>query len=324
VRSLRLAPSVGASHTPRSDAKVANRNVGDFGWGIAHAGVSRRLPNPLDTTVARSEGYTYAAQVRDLSIVQGPFSVALCQTLGLRFATFSSLYTTPAAPSDEVACVSIATPVADRSRRDRRPSLRALYGERRYRRPSVVPFTVRAQCREVGATAVHGEPPNATTAPSGAQFRSVLCVLHTLGETPQAPEARGAPDVAAASNESIRPAWNAPRLSDLASAGASPRNFSPMPLHIFLSVGSASNRCSDRAFHASAANPRMATIASPVRSLGQLTRRESGGQGFAVSSAGDRAVATPQAARGWTDPACRHSISNPCCCLGSAFEVANP
>ena len=50
--------------------------------------VSRRPPSFLDTTVARNEGYTYAAKVWDLSIVQGPFSVAPCQTLIVRFATF--------------------------------------------------------------------------------------------------------------------------------------------------------------------------------------------------------------------------------------------
>jgi hypothetical protein len=37
-----------------------------------------------------TEGYTYAAKVWDLSIVQGPFAVAPCQTATLRFATFSS------------------------------------------------------------------------------------------------------------------------------------------------------------------------------------------------------------------------------------------
>jgi hypothetical protein len=36
--------------------------------------------------------YTHASKVWDLSIVQGPFSVAPCQTLLVRFATFSSLY----------------------------------------------------------------------------------------------------------------------------------------------------------------------------------------------------------------------------------------
>jgi hypothetical protein len=41
--------------------------------------------------VARTKGYTYGASGWDLSIVQGPFSVAPCQTLTLRFATFASL-----------------------------------------------------------------------------------------------------------------------------------------------------------------------------------------------------------------------------------------
>ena len=38
----------------------------------------------------RTEGYAYAAKVWELSIVQGPLSVAPCQTLALRFATVSS------------------------------------------------------------------------------------------------------------------------------------------------------------------------------------------------------------------------------------------
>jgi hypothetical protein len=39
---------------------------------------TRRPPIPLDTMVARTHIYTYAAKVWDLSIVQGPFSVAPC------------------------------------------------------------------------------------------------------------------------------------------------------------------------------------------------------------------------------------------------------
>jgi hypothetical protein len=74
-----------------SDEKVANRDVRDFGWAIAHAAVSPRPPNPSYTIVTRTEGYTCDAKVWDLSIVQGPFSVAPCQTVALRFATFSSL-----------------------------------------------------------------------------------------------------------------------------------------------------------------------------------------------------------------------------------------
>jgi hypothetical protein len=37
-----------------SDGKVANRNGSAFGWGIAHATVSRRPPIPLCRNVARS------------------------------------------------------------------------------------------------------------------------------------------------------------------------------------------------------------------------------------------------------------------------------
>ena len=44
---------VGAS-TYGDAKKVANRNVGDFGWEIAHAAVSRRPPNSLDRVVART------------------------------------------------------------------------------------------------------------------------------------------------------------------------------------------------------------------------------------------------------------------------------
>ena len=61
------------------------------GWEIAHAAVSRRPPIPISRIVARTEGYTHAAKVWDLSIVQGPFSVAPCQTLIVRFVTFASL-----------------------------------------------------------------------------------------------------------------------------------------------------------------------------------------------------------------------------------------
>jgi hypothetical protein len=61
--------------------KVANRNDRDFGWEIVHEAVSRRPPSSLYTFVARNHMYTYDADVWDLSIVQGPFSVAPCQTL---------------------------------------------------------------------------------------------------------------------------------------------------------------------------------------------------------------------------------------------------
>jgi hypothetical protein len=70
-----------AQRKVNGDAKVANRNVRDFGWEIAHAAVSRRPPISLYTMVPRTEGYAYDVGVWDLSIVQGPFSVAPCQTL---------------------------------------------------------------------------------------------------------------------------------------------------------------------------------------------------------------------------------------------------
>jgi hypothetical protein len=76
---------VGDRHRTYSDEQVANRNVGDFGWEIAHEAVSRRPPISLDTIVARTEGYTYAASVWDSSLVQGLFSVAPCQTVGFAF-----------------------------------------------------------------------------------------------------------------------------------------------------------------------------------------------------------------------------------------------
>ena len=67
-RSIDPCPSCVLTY---SNEKVANRNGRDFGWEIAHAAVSRRPPISLYTIVAHTEGYTYAAKVWDLSIVQG-------------------------------------------------------------------------------------------------------------------------------------------------------------------------------------------------------------------------------------------------------------
>jgi hypothetical protein len=74
-----------------SDGKGANRDVRGFGWEVAHEAVTRRPPISLDTMVLCTEGYAYDVGVWDLSIVRGPFSVAPCQTLALRFAC-ASLY----------------------------------------------------------------------------------------------------------------------------------------------------------------------------------------------------------------------------------------
>jgi hypothetical protein len=79
------------SHTfqvPYSDEKVANRNVRGFGWEIAHAAVTRLPPISLYAVVARTAGYTFAAKVCDLSLVQGPFSAAPCRNLPLTIRNF--------------------------------------------------------------------------------------------------------------------------------------------------------------------------------------------------------------------------------------------
>jgi hypothetical protein len=57
-------------------------------WGgeNAQTAVSPRPPISLSRIVARAEGYTYAAKLWALCLVQGPFSVAPCQTLTYRFA----------------------------------------------------------------------------------------------------------------------------------------------------------------------------------------------------------------------------------------------
>jgi hypothetical protein len=79
-----------------SDAKVANRNGRGFGWKIAHAAVSRRPRISPEIVVSRTRMYTYDATVCDSSIVQGPVSVAPCQTI---IVTIRCLFTA-ASPQD--------------------------------------------------------------------------------------------------------------------------------------------------------------------------------------------------------------------------------
>jgi hypothetical protein len=77
----RQASVQGAERRSTAMRLLRNRTVrGDF-RGIAHAAVSRRPPVSLSMIVTRTEGYTYAAKVWDLSLVQGQF-------LSVRFATF--------------------------------------------------------------------------------------------------------------------------------------------------------------------------------------------------------------------------------------------
>jgi hypothetical protein len=81
LRHAVLLALSGPSGTPYSDEKVANRDLRDFGWEIAHDAVSRRPPISFYTIVPRTGGYTYDVGVWDSFIIQGPFSVAPCQTL---------------------------------------------------------------------------------------------------------------------------------------------------------------------------------------------------------------------------------------------------
>jgi hypothetical protein len=55
-----------------------------------HGAVTRRPPISLDTMVIRTGGYAYDASVRESSIIQGPVSVAPCQTLRVTIRQLSS------------------------------------------------------------------------------------------------------------------------------------------------------------------------------------------------------------------------------------------
>jgi hypothetical protein len=81
---------------PYSDEKVANRSLL---W------VGDELATPADFPQHDCSPSTYDAKVRGLSIVQGPFSVAPCQTLALRFATFSSLCYSGLFDASRTSCV---------------------------------------------------------------------------------------------------------------------------------------------------------------------------------------------------------------------------
>jgi hypothetical protein len=78
---------------------------------------------PLHDCSAYREGYTYAAEVWALSLVQGAFSVAPCQTLlPVRFATFPSPYATSASPPEVYRLRGLANmPLLGTPRHDARP-----------------------------------------------------------------------------------------------------------------------------------------------------------------------------------------------------------
>jgi hypothetical protein len=61
-----------------SGGKVANRNVSDFGWGIAREAASPRPPISLSTMVARTHMYTYDGIGPSF---KGHFPSPRCQTL---------------------------------------------------------------------------------------------------------------------------------------------------------------------------------------------------------------------------------------------------
>jgi hypothetical protein len=77
--------------TPQRERRreVANRGVRGFWVGDRSGAVTRRPPVSLYTVVLRTGCYAHDVEVWDLSVIQGPFSVAPCQTLTLRFATLS-------------------------------------------------------------------------------------------------------------------------------------------------------------------------------------------------------------------------------------------
>jgi hypothetical protein len=88
VRESACSPSA----FPIQRAKVANRNGRDFGWEMCSHG---RFAPPADFPLQHCSpcrGLRLRRESLGLPIVQGPFSVAPCQTLVLRFATFASLH----------------------------------------------------------------------------------------------------------------------------------------------------------------------------------------------------------------------------------------
>jgi hypothetical protein len=85
--TVRVPPSLRYLRATRT-ANRTNREAS--GRAHAHAAVSWHPPNPSALVVARTEGctYLYAARVWAVSLDQGPFSVAPCQTHIVRLANF--------------------------------------------------------------------------------------------------------------------------------------------------------------------------------------------------------------------------------------------
>jgi hypothetical protein len=69
----------------RKSCEIVTTGFGIRVGGFAHGAVSRRPPVSLDTMVPRTGGYACDVGVWNLSIVQGPFSVAPSQTISLSY-----------------------------------------------------------------------------------------------------------------------------------------------------------------------------------------------------------------------------------------------
>ena len=76
------------THATYSDEQLRIATIGVSGGRWLTRGRFATPAEFLSRIVARVEGYTYDAIMWDVSIVQAPFSVAPCQTLMFRFATF--------------------------------------------------------------------------------------------------------------------------------------------------------------------------------------------------------------------------------------------
>jgi hypothetical protein len=136
-----------------------------------------------------TEGYAYGVGVWDLSIIQGAFSVAPCQTLTLRFATFASLYGARPAHTPPQTAVAKSPPLSADSaeRRTASPcSSPPMRSAKRSTPPAMVLMGAVAATREpapakhsaLPATAAHlsvTSPPDTCTAAAGPRS-AVMCV----------------------------------------------------------------------------------------------------------------------------------------------------